>query len=282
MLGAWWQRWRRDWMDYPLREGTVYAGRYRIERFIGMGSFGQAYRCTDLTSGAAVLLKRGKPSKRGQAREMLKRESDMLRRLDHPQIPKRLDYSVHRREEVLVMELVEGDSLEHAIMEQGRTFSACEALHIVRQLLQPLKHMHEKGYVHRDVRIPNVLVSGDRVYLIDVGLACRIGDTSSAAGEERHGGRAPSGFADSWGAAKHRMRVPEPASDLYGLGHLFLFMMYAGYKPAAEGQEERGWEEELALDLEVKAFVQGLLESRWRSAAACERELERVLKEACL
>ncbi|RAP74736.1 serine/threonine protein kinase [Paenibacillus montanisoli] len=261
------QRWQ-NWVDYPLRQGAVYAGKYRVERFLGMGSYGQAYRCIDLSSGLPVLMKRGKPSKRGLAREMLKRESDMLQRLDHPQIPKWLDYAAHRKEEVLVMELVEGDNLEHAIMEQGRMFTQQEALYLVRQLLRPIRHMHEAGYVHRDVRIPNVLASGDRIYLIDVGLACRIGE-AAAEGE-------PIGFADSWGAVKHRMRVPEPASDLYGLGHLFLFLMYAGYKPL-EGQEERGWEEELALEPAVKAFVQGLLESKWRTAAECEQELDRIL-----
>ncbi|MNG21619.1 hypothetical protein D3C84_1060090 [compost metagenome] len=74
------------------------------------------------------------------------------------------------------------------------------------------------------------------------------------------------------------MRKPEPASDLYGLGHVFLFLIYAGYVPQ-EGQEERSWEEELNLHPSVKSFVSGLLDSRWDSAADCEQELARLMNE---
>ncbi|MBP3965280.1 protein kinase [Paenibacillus sp. DLE-14] len=272
MLGAWWRERWLGWLDYPLREGAVWADRYRVEELLGMGSYGQAYRCTDLRSGAVVLMKRGKPSKRSLAREMLERESEILKGLHHPQIPQWLDYAAHGREMGLVMELVEGYSLEHAVMGSEKIYSQQEALLVIRQLLHPLRHMHEAGYVHRDVRIPNVLVSGDKLVIIDVGLACRIGDESAYEKEEWGGG-----FADSWGAVKQRMRVPEPTSDLYGLGHLFLFLMYAGYMPH-EGQEERGWEEELKLDPAVQDFVQGLLENKWQSAEACEQELEQTLK----
>ncbi|SDX35391.1 protein kinase [Paenibacillus sp. CF384] len=271
MLGAWWRERRLNWLDYPLREGAVWAGRYRIEQLLGMGSYGQAYRCTDLRSGASVLMKRGKPSKRSLARKMLKRESETLRELHHPQIPQWLDYAAHGREMVLVMELIVGYSLEHAVLGTERRYSQQEALRLIRLLLRPLRYMHEAGYIHRDVRIPNVLVSGDKLVIIDVGLACRIGEESAYDKDE------PIGFADSWGAVKHRMRVPEPASDLYGLGHLFLFLMYAGYLPH-EGQEELGWEEELELDPVVQDFVRGLLENRWQTAEGCELELERTFK----
>ncbi|MFX3636001.1 MAG: serine/threonine protein kinase [Candidatus Pristimantibacillus sp.] len=278
MLGAWWQQWKRNWMDYPLREGKIWAGRYRIEQFIGMGSYGQAYRCTDLMSDSFVLMKRGKPSKRDIGRKMLKQESEILQRLDHPQIPKWLNDAIHRHEEALIMELVEGDNLEHSIMESGLTYTEGEALRLVRQLLDPLKYLHEAGYVHRDVRTPNVVEHGGRISLIDFGLTCRIGEVTSNQRQTDTGDAELSGFADSWGAVRHRMRYPYPTSDLYGLGHLFLFLMYAGYVPD-EGQGERGWEEELAFHPLVKNFIRGLLEDKWQSAVECEQELDRILKE---
>lgn len=263
-----------NWMDYPLGHGMVWGRTYRIEEFLGMGSYGQAYRCTDLRSGETVLLKRAKPSKRETGRRLLRREVDILQELNHPQMPKRLDWTVHRREEALVMTYVEGITAEQAILLETRTFTQLEALRIVEALLSPLKHLHEKGYVHRDVRIPNVVMNEKGIYLIDLGLACRIG-------EENPDGRAdsaqPSGFADSWGAVKFRMRQPDRTSDLYGLGHLFLFLMYAGYTPL-EGEKERGWEEELALEPEIRSFVKGLLDSRWQTAADCERVLKQILE----
>ncbi|MUT64830.1 protein kinase family protein [Paenibacillus sp. NEAU-GSW1] len=275
MLGAWFKQVWRNWMDYPLRPGQIWAGKYRVEHFLGMGSYGQAYRAVDLATGGVVLMKRAKPSKGKSARKMLGRESEMMQRLDHPQIPQRLEDAAHRGEKALVMAFAEGETLEDSILGLRRAFTQQEALRIVRELLRPLRHLHEAGYVHRDVRTPNVIECGERVFLIDFGLACRIGELPS---DERKtvDEREPSGFADSWGPVKKRMRDPYPTSDLYGLGHLFLFMMYAGYTPY-EGQEERGWEEELELEPEVKRFVQGLLESRWMTAAECEAELEVLL-----
>ncbi|MWC30755.1 serine/threonine protein kinase [Paenibacillus sp. MMS18-CY102] len=272
----WWKQWRSEWLDYPLRQGMVWAGRYRIEQFLGMGSYGQAYRCIDLQAGATVLMKRAKPSKRDIARRMLERESGIMQQLDHPQIPKWLNQAKHRREASLIMAFVDGDNLEQLIMGQGRTYTQLEGLFIVRQLLAPLKHLHEAGFVHRDVRIPNVLASGERIGLIDFGLACRIGEEQPDERQKMAEDGEPSGFADSWGAVKQQMRYPYPSSDLYGLGHLFLFLMYAGYV-AEDGQEELGWEEELVLEPAVKGFVRGLLEKRWQAAAECERELAAIL-----
>ncbi|WP_091188403.1 serine/threonine protein kinase [Paenibacillus catalpae] len=260
-------------MDYPLREGLVWAETYRIEEFLGMGSYGQAYRCTDLRSGTSVLLKRAKPSKRDTGRRLLRRENDILQKLDHPQMPQWLDWAMHRREAALIMAFIDGVNAEQAILLEGRTYTELEALLMVQDLLSPLKHLHEAGYVHRDVRIPNVMLHRENIYLIDLGLACRIGEKNPDGREEE----APSGFADSWGAVKHRMRQPDRTSDLYGLGHLFLFLMYAGYTPE-EGEEERGWEEELTLKPEVRSFVKGLLESRWQTAAECGRILEGILE----
>ncbi|WP_336790533.1 serine/threonine protein kinase [Paenibacillus sp. MMO-177] len=259
-------------MDYPLRQGIVWAGTYRIEEFLGMGSYGQAYRCTDLRSGSTVLLKRAKPSKRDTGRRLLKRENDILRQLSHPQLPKWLDWTVHRREGALVMEYIEGINVEQAILLQGRTYTQLEALRMLLMLFSPLEHLHQAGYVHRDIRIPNVILSEDEVHVIDLGLACRVGEKDADGPEER-----PSGFADSWGPVKYRMRQPEQASDLYGLGHFFLFLMYAGYTPE-EGQEEQSWEEELAIDLEVKSFIKGLLESRWDTASEARKVLEGIVR----
>ncbi|GFN31463.1 serine/threonine protein kinase [Paenibacillus xylaniclasticus] len=283
MVRAWWQRFRHNWMDYPLRQGTVRAGRYRIEQSLGMGSYGQAYRCTDLAAGTPVLMKRGKPTKRSIGHQMLKRESELMRKLHHPQIPQWLNEVNHRSETLLVMDFIEGDNLEHAIMELGRTYTEREALLIVSQVLRPLKYLHEEGYVHRDVRTPNIIQNGDSVWLIDFGLACRISEEhpdewrrtwlADQTDEEHEEGQ--DWHADSWGEVKQRMRKPEPASDLYGLGHVFLFLMYAGYVPQ-EGQEELGWEEELSLHPAVKCFISDLLARKWETAAQCEQELERV------
>src|SRR5688572_15703400 len=102
-------KWRgivEAWRDYPLQPGAVWEGRYRVERLLGMGSYGQAYVCLDLQSNEFVLLKRNKPSKGRVGIELLRRESAIMERLEHPQIPRRFAYSKRRRDEALIMEYV--------------------------------------------------------------------------------------------------------------------------------------------------------------------------------
>ncbi|MBD2872460.1 protein kinase [Paenibacillus sp. IB182493] len=278
----------RRWRDYPLRNGIVWMGRYRIDRFLGMGSYGQAYACTDTGSGRTVLLKRNKPSKKEIGRLLLRRESRILRELRHPRIPKWIGYETRGRDEALIMELVEGDDLESRLMAQGRALTLREALCIAKELLRTLGYLHGAGFVHRDVRIPNVMAKDGAIYLIDYGLACRIGEQLPeplrlGLNEPDPDMAAPGAAAgsDSWSAFKRKMRRPLPSSDLYGLGHLFLFIMYAGYEPE-EGQAERSWEEELALPRPVVLFVRRLLELEepgWQSADQCLQELDRLMAE---
>ncbi|MFD0589557.1 serine/threonine protein kinase [Paenibacillus sp. GCM10027627] len=266
-----------NWRDYPLQPGTVWQGRYRIEKMLGMGSYGQAYLCLDQASNELVLLKRNKPSKGKTGIALLRRESELMGTLDHPQIPKWLHYGKRNRDEALIMEYIEGYNLEQVIYEQNETYTAEQALKLLEALLEPLRYLHERGYVHRDVRIPNVLIRNGAVYLIDLGLACGIGeelpnDLRLALGEDS---------GAMYGAAiKRRMRSANIASDWFGLGHLFLFAMYAGYTPPDDA-EERSWEEELILEPEVKAFARKLLndENAWETTEQCEQELKSLLAQ---
>lgn len=272
------------WRDYPLADGSVWLGRYRIEQFLGRGSYGQAYACTDTTTGERVLLKRSLPSKKDVSAQLLERESHILQKLNHPQIPKWLGYERKGRRTALVMELIDGENLEHELIDQQKTFTLKQALNVLKELLQPLAHLHQAGYVHRDVRIPNVINKDGRLYLIDYGLACRIGEVLPEhlriALKEYvpyNTSYAPQG--SDWSNDKRRMRQPDPSSDLYGLGHFFLFMMYAGYE-YEEGQEELDWEDELDLPLEVKRFIKQLLqksEPGFRSADECLTALEQLI-----
>lgn len=276
-IKAHWSQIAVNWRDYPLQPGTVWDGRYTIERLLGMGSYGQAYACRDGHSGATVLLKRNKPSKGSLGIELLRRESETMKRLSHPQIPRWLGYGKQGRDEALIMEYVNGHNLEYAVYEQQRRFETAEALRLLRELLEPIGHIHAAGIVHRDVRIPNVLLDGGVPKLVDFGLACRIGERLP---EEL---RLSLGERDGWpedsaAATRQRMRAPYPSSDWFGLGHLFLFLMYAGYEHPA-GEREASWEEELKLPGEVQDFIGRLLndEHAWADTESCARELDALI-----
>jgi serine/threonine-protein kinase len=202
-----------------------------------------------------------------------------MEKLSHPQIPRRISYSKRRKDEALIMEYVEGYNLEYAIYEQKTTFTAEEALNMLLQLMRPLRYLHEQGFVHRDVRIPNVLLRDGTLHLVDFGLACRIGEQLPP--ELRDALGEGSGLAgDSAAAVKRRMRGAFPSSDWFGIGHLFLFVMYSGYEHP-EGAEERSWMEELQLQPDIEHFVGKLLQddSAWATTEQCERELAALLRK---
>ena len=69
-----------------------------------------------------------------------------------------------------------GDTLEDLIFEQDMKYGEDECIEITLQLLKLVRYIHDQGYVHLDLRIPNVLFKDGRIQLIDFGLARRIGE----------------------------------------------------------------------------------------------------------
>lgn len=276
-LRNWWKGARTDWLDYPLREGMLWNKRYRIGKLLGTGGFGQTYAACDIQRGKRVLLKFNRPSAGEKGRLLLRRESVILKELRHPQIPGWQDYIQRGGREALVTEWIEGDSLAQQV-DKGRTFTEREALQVLLSLMRPLRYLHGIGYVHRDVRLTNVIQRDGHCYLVDFGLACRIGEQlhfdwrDEAAMEEGEQEASPAG----WDAVEHRLRKPYPSGDLYGAGHLMLFLLYTGYEP--ERPEDAGWERELKLSPPVREFVRRLLQDEEdMTATDCEKELKRLL-----
>ncbi|WP_025688130.1 serine/threonine protein kinase [Paenibacillus zanthoxyli] len=237
------------WRDYPREQGELIGQRYEVLSRIGMGSYGLAYRCLDKRERRQVAVKQAKPSKRDAGKQMLKRERDILKQLDHPYIPACRDYSEENGSAWLVTDYVEGYTLEQLIFEQGCIFREQDTLRFVLSLMERVNHVHERGFVHLDLRIPNIILRGNDIYLIDFGLARRIGDDPLCNNGEAE--------RDKDGLPK---RMPASIqSDLHDIGHLMLFMLYSGYTPTPGGAE-RSWSEELELTAGVRRILLRLLD----------------------
>ncbi|BCG60142.1 serine/threonine protein kinase [Paenibacillus sp. URB8-2] len=259
------------WRDYPREEGELIGKRYKVLSRIGMGSYGLAYRCLDTLENRQVALKQAKPSKGNVGKKMLMRERDILRQLDHPYIPAFRDFFEEAGSAWLVNDYVEGLTLEQLIFEQGRIFWEQDTLRFALNLMKRVNHVHERGYVHLDLRIPNVIIRGEDIYLIDFGLARRIGDERSSCDGEPE--------LDKDGLPR---RMPAAiASDLHDIGHLMLFMLYSGYTPIP-GSEERSWSEELELTPGMRRILLRLLEESNRYTESCEfiREIEQAISNS--
>ena len=92
-------------------------------------------------------------------------------KLNHPNIVGALDVGVHDGYHYFIMEYVEGKTVDEVISEKSR-YSDSEALHIVLQVARALKHAHDQGLIHRDVKPKNIMITPDGIVkLMDLGLA---------------------------------------------------------------------------------------------------------------
>jgi serine/threonine protein kinase, bacterial len=246
-LCAWWNL---NVRDRPYKPGTL-VGSYRIEEVLGMGSYGIAYRAVHLPSGRVVVIKQVKPSLRrspkGEA--MQHYEQRVLAALSHPQIPRWLESFRHGNDSFLVMSYIAGPTLEELLFEEGTALSEWEAARLMRQVGELVAYLHEKNVIHRDIRIPNVIWQEGRLHLIDFGLARFRGDPPTYIAQD----------LSDYPEEKQLKRQVEPTSDLYALGHFFLFLLYSGYR-ADENQPERSWEEELTLSPQIREMIRRLLQ----------------------
>lgn len=243
------------WRDYPLPEGTMLSSdRYRVEQFIAMGSYGLAYRVYDLAQSQVVLLKQNRPSKGELGRKLLVREAGYMRTLNHPRIPKVLDEFAERHHQYLVMTYISGHNMEELLFEQNRTFTELEAVEFVGEIAILIKEVHDAGLVHRDVRIPNVLLNTAGVHLIDFGLARRLDDKLDDVEQLLNAKQ------ELQNPFKERIKVVERSSDWFALGHFLLFLLYSNYTEE-EMVVERSWEEELTLHPATVELLKHLLEA---------------------
>jgi serine/threonine protein kinase, bacterial len=253
-----------DILERPIKVGCILKGRYKIIHFIAKGSYGMAYRAIDLHSGQMVVVKQFRKRKRRARKGLLEREARMLKALDHPAIPKCLNKFEEEEQSFLVMEFLEGQNIEELIFYQGSKFNERESFQIVLDVLKIIQYFHEKGIIHRDLRLPNILIKNKQVFIIDFGLAVFFDEKD------------PIPY-DLMPLEKRLYREISFASDFYALGHLILFLVYSDYE--ASSLKNRSWEEELDLVKESKRIIRKLLklDTCYEHVSEIIKDVEKVL-----
>jgi tRNA A-37 threonylcarbamoyl transferase component Bud32 len=145
---------------------------YRIEGIVGRGATGIVYRARQASVDRVVALKVLHQELVGSASALrrMQREARLTAKLAHPNIISAIDMGELGGQLWYAMELVDGLSLAERIAE--RPLSEREALRIFIPLCEALRHAHERGVVHRDVKPANILIErGGRALLVDLGLA---------------------------------------------------------------------------------------------------------------
>ena len=147
-------------------------GVYEILAPIGAGGMGEVYRARDTKLGRDVALKILPPAFTADADRVARfeREARLLASLNHPHIGAIYGFEDAGDMPALVLELVEGDTLDDLVHRGPLTLS--EALAVAQQVADALDAAHASGIIHRDLKPSNIKITPDGVVkVLDFGLA---------------------------------------------------------------------------------------------------------------
>jgi serine/threonine-protein kinase len=170
--------------DHAQMIGRILDGQYEIEEFIAEGGMGAVYRARHTLLGDKVAIKILPPEMRRNA-EWLKRfqrEGQAARRFHHPNSVIVHDLRTSSEgENYLVMEYVEGRTLDAEVAARGGRLSLAEALRIIEPVASVLDAAHAMGVVHRDLKPSNIMITGQgNIKLLDLGVA-KVSDMGAGA-----------------------------------------------------------------------------------------------------
>jgi serine/threonine-protein kinase len=210
-------------------------GSYEILDRVGAGGMGEVYRAQDPKLKRVVAIKvlpealAAEPDRVSR----FEREAQVLASLNHPNIAVIHDFQQDHGRHLLVMELVEGETLADRL-HRG-PIALDETLQIARQIAEALEAAHQKGVIHRDLKPANIKVSADgRVKVLDFGLA-KIFETTAGSldstnsptlmGGTMHG--VILGTAAYMSPEQARGRPVDPRTDIWALGCMIYEMLTA-------------------------------------------------------
>jgi Tol biopolymer transport system component len=155
-------------------------GPYEIQSTLGAGGMGEVYRARDtrLDRDVAVKVLPANLSSDPSLRQRLEREAKAVSRLSHPHICTLHDIGHQDGVDFLVMELVEGETLEHRLAKGP--LPAEQSIRFAAQIADALARAHKMGITHRDLKPSNVMLTKTGAKLMDFGLAKASGPGSLA------------------------------------------------------------------------------------------------------
>ncbi|MGH9857211.1 MAG: serine/threonine protein kinase, partial [Acidobacteriota bacterium] len=140
--------------------------RYDIERKIGEGGFAETFLAHDRKTGTRCVLKilSWKEVDDWKTIELFEREARVLSQIDHPQIPRFIEFFTHKTGSetkiVLVQEYIPGKNLAQLIQE-GKRYTEKEAIQLALHATKILEYLHNFSppIIHRDIKSSNLLLS---------------------------------------------------------------------------------------------------------------------------
>jgi len=214
---------------------TLLKERYRLVALIGKGGFGAVYKAEDTVfARRLVAVKEMIPGPEDQSaslEQVFEREAFMLAVLMHAQLPRIYDYFTANKRYYLVMDYIEGITLEQCVQQApGGRLPLVQALGYGIQLCHVLEYLHSRKplpIIFRDLKPSNIIVGEDGIlYLIDFGIArfFKLGQAQDTMSFVSPGYAAPEQYGEEQTTAR---------TDIYSLGAT-LNRLLSGINPARQ------------------------------------------------
>jgi serine/threonine protein kinase len=216
-------------------EDSSIARRYEIQDAIGKGGSGSVFRAWDVQLGRYVAIKR--INEDAEIEASIRQEAAILATLHHPNIVTVFDFDSDENGPFVVMELVNGRTLEVIAPEHPLTLTGF--FELANQVCHGLSAAHSKGLIHRDLKPGNLMLHfhEDRSFtlkILDFGLAKHDQDTTEPDLES------DSVVGSAYTIAPEQLlREPvDQRTDIYSLGVVFFFSLTGRYPYDGETIEE--------------------------------------------
>ncbi|WP_037676068.1 serine/threonine-protein kinase [Streptomyces griseus] len=215
--------------------GRLLAGRYRVAAQLGRGGMGVVWRAVDEVLGREVAVKELRAHTAADGPELdglrlrMQREARAAARVRHPGVVAVHDIAEVDGRPLIVMELVDGPSLDDALRDRG-PLDPREVAGIGAKVMDALSAAHAAGVLHRDVKPGNILLDrSGRVVLTDFGIATMEDPDDGWATRLTRSGELV-GSLEYLAPERAQGADPGPASDIWSLGAT-LFAAVEGSSP---------------------------------------------------
>ena len=216
-------------------DNLLLRSRYQILNVLGKGGFGRTFAARDLTlpQDSLCVIKQLRPmsSDNGvleMAKTLFHREAKILGQvLEHPQVPKLLDFFEEQQRFYLVQQYIKGNNIHREVRLNG-TFSEEGVKQFLSEILPILKYLHNKRIVHRDIKPANIIRRQDDRQLVLIDFGAVKNDLNSVLINSLDDGHAFTAFAvgtAGFAPPEQLARRPVYASDIYALGVTCVYLL---------------------------------------------------------
>ena len=243
-----------------LAIGTTLAnGKYRIEKYLASGGFGNTYMAIDTAFDEKVAIKelfiKGVCGRMDNAtdvsisltenqrtfnaqREKFRKEARRLRKLDHKHIVRVHDLFDENGTTYYVMDFIEGESLSTRLKRTHQPMTEAEVLPILSQVLDALEIVHKEGIWHLDLKPANIMVDDkDNVKLIDFGASKQLRNADGNSLSTSSALACTPGYAPSE-QMEQNIEKFGPWTDLYSLGATLYHLLTLQQPPSPSDIDE--------------------------------------------